>query len=65
MKKDYKQELQNQTQVELTKRLEAIAKELTSVQLDIRTGRERNVRKAKALRYERAYIKTLIDQKNA
>jgi ribosomal protein L29 len=63
MKKDKKQELRNNTVAQLDQRLEQINTELVKMNLDFSMGKVKNVHALKALKKERAFIKTILTEK--
>lgn len=65
MKSDKKQEIKNMTDTQLTKRLDQISEELVKINLDLKMGKLKNTSTGKALRYERALIKTVLAEKIA
>lgn len=63
MKNDKKQEIRNKSKQELTARLNELKKEITKAKMDLSMGTLANVHEIKTLRYEMAFIKTIISQK--
>ena len=63
MKQDKKQELRNNTIDQMQKKADQITNDLVKINLDFKMGKIKNVRSMKALKNERAVIKTVIAEK--
>jgi len=64
MKKDKVQQLRAMTVLQLNKKLHSLNEEIAKLNLDLKTGKLKNLHKVKFLRKERAVIKTLLTEKD-
>ena len=63
MKKDQKQSLKAKSEAELITRLDQISQEIAKLKIDLSMGTLANPKQIKSLKYEYAFIKTILNQK--
>ncbi|MFC1653581.1 50S ribosomal protein L29 [Patescibacteria group bacterium] len=64
MKRQEIAKLHNSTVKELSQKIEELQKELVIVRMEIKLGKQKNLKKGSSIRKDIARIKTIISQKN-